>query len=120
MKTNLDPQAIIKNVGQSILLIQSSTQDANIRTPKMIRWDEIILHNEWLFENVSMPARVVNDTSNLDYIQQYLDGSVKISFSYLNSSNQIQRPLLMDEKKILLLDPQPLKDSTKEIKKLKI
>jgi hypothetical protein len=99
MKTNLDPQAVIKNAGQSTLLIQSSTQDANIRTPKMIRWDEIILPNEWLLENVSKPARVVNDTSNLDYIQQYLDGSVKISFSDLNISNQIQRPLLMDEKR---------------------
>jgi hypothetical protein len=53
MKTNLDPQAVIKNACQSTLLIQSSTQDANIRTPKMIRWDEIILPNEWLLENVS-------------------------------------------------------------------
>jgi hypothetical protein len=99
MKTNLDPQAVIKNAGQSTLLIQSSAQDANIRTPKMIRWDEIILPNEWLLENVSKPARVVNDTSNLDYIQQYLDGSIKISFSDLNISNQIKRPLLMDEKR---------------------
>jgi hypothetical protein len=99
MKTNLDPQAVIKNAGQSTLLIQSSTQDANIRTPKMIRWDEIILPNEWLLENVSKPARVVNDTSNLDYIQQYLDGSIKISFSYLNISNQIQRPLLLNERR---------------------
>jgi hypothetical protein len=45
------------------------------------------------------PARVVNDTSNLDYIQQYLDGIVKINFLYLNISNQIQRPLLTDEKR---------------------
>jgi hypothetical protein len=65
----------------------------------MIRWDEINLPNEWLLENVSKPARVVNDTSNLEYIQQYLDGSVKINFSYLNISNQIQRSLLMDEKR---------------------
>jgi hypothetical protein len=36
MKTNLDTQAIIKNAGQSTLLIQSSTHDANIQIPKMI------------------------------------------------------------------------------------
>ena len=87
MKTNLDPQAAIKNSGNSTLLIQSSTQDANIRTPKLIRWDEINFPNEWLLENVSKPARVANDTINLDYIQQYLDGSIKISFSDLNISN---------------------------------
>ena len=57
MKTNFDPQAVIKNFGNSTLLIQSSTQDANIRTPKMIRWDEINLPNEWLLENVSKPAK---------------------------------------------------------------
>jgi hypothetical protein len=84
MKTNLDPQAVIKNAGQSTLLIQSSTHDANIQIPKMIRWDDINLPNEWLLENVSKPPRVINDSSSLDYIQQYLDGSVKINFSDLN------------------------------------
>jgi hypothetical protein len=93
MKTNLDPQAVIKSAGQSTLLIQSSTHDANIQIPKMIRWDDINLPNEWLLENVSKPPRVVNDSSSLDYIQQYLDGSVKISFSDLNIPNRIQRPL---------------------------
>jgi hypothetical protein len=58
----------------------------------MIRWDEIDLPNEWLLKNVSKPARVVNDTPNLDYIQQYLDGSVKISFADLNLSSRIKRP----------------------------
>ena len=90
MRTNLDFQAVIKNVGNSTLLIQSSTQDTYICTPKMIRWDEINIPNEWLLKNVYKPARVVNDTFNLDYIQQYLDGSIKISFSDLNISNQIQ------------------------------
>jgi hypothetical protein len=99
MKTNLDPQAVIKSAGQSTLLIQSSTHDANIQIPKMIRWDEINLPNEWLLENVSKPPRVVNDSSSLDYIQQYLDGSVKINFSDLNISNRIQRPLLDNERR---------------------
>jgi hypothetical protein len=36
MRTNLDPQAVIKNSSNYILLIQSFTQNANICTPKMI------------------------------------------------------------------------------------
>jgi cell division protein FtsB len=88
MKTNLDPQAVIKSVSQSTLLIQSSTHDANIQIPKMIQWDDINLPNEWLLENVSKPPRVVNDSSSLDYIQQYLDGSVKINFSDLNNQRR--------------------------------
>jgi hypothetical protein len=50
-------------------------------------------------ENVSKPSRVVNDSSNLNYIQQYLDGSVKISFSDLNILNRIQRSLPIEEKR---------------------
>jgi hypothetical protein len=99
MKTNLDPQAVIKSAGQSTLLIQSSTHDANIQIPKMIRWDDINLPKEWLLENVSKPPRVVNDSSSLDYIQQYLDGSVKIGFSDLNIPNRIQRPLPIEERR---------------------
>ena len=57
-----------------------------------------IFPNEWFLENVSKPIRVVNDTSNLDYIQLNLDGSVKISFSNLNLSNKIQKPLCLDER----------------------
>jgi hypothetical protein len=66
LKTNLNPQAIIKNLGESTLLIQSSTRDANIRIPRMMKWTEITLPNEWLIENVSQ------DDTNVDYIQQYL------------------------------------------------
>jgi hypothetical protein len=62
------------------LLIQSSTQDANIRTPKMIQWNEIILPNKWLLENVYKPVRVVNDTSNLDYINSIWMDLLKLVF----------------------------------------
>lgn len=64
----------------------------------MICQDKIDLPSEWLLENVSKPARVVNDTTNLNYIQQYLDGSVKIRFAYLNLSSRIERPLLINER----------------------
>ena len=48
-------------------------------------------------ENVSKPTKVVNDASSLDYIQQYLDGSIKISFADLSLYNKIERPLLINE-----------------------
>jgi len=96
LKTNLNPQAVIKNSGESTLLIQSSTRDANIRIPRMMKWSEITLPNEWLIENVSQSAKVSQDDTNFDYIQQYLDGSVKISFANLNLS-RVERPLSINE-----------------------
>jgi hypothetical protein len=68
MKTNLNPQAIFKDPKGSTLLIQSSTQDATISTPKMIRWDDFTLPNEWLLENVSKPANVVTRSTDVDLI----------------------------------------------------
>ena len=100
MKTNLNPQAIVKDLAGSTMLIQSSTQDAIVRTPKMIRWDEVTLPNEWLLENVSKPINVVTGSSDVDLIQQYLDGTVKINFADLNvSSSRIQRPLVIEAKR---------------------
>jgi hypothetical protein len=86
LKTNLNPQAVIKNSGESTSLIQSSTRDANIRIPRMMKWSDITLPNEWLIENVSQPAKISQNDANVDYIQQYLDGTVKISFADLNLS----------------------------------
>ena len=65
----------------------------------MIRWDEVSLLNEWLLENVAKPANVATGSSNVDYIQQYLDGTVKINFSDLNVSSRIQKPLAIDERR---------------------
>jgi hypothetical protein len=99
MKTNLNPQAVFKDPKGPTLLIQSSTQDATISIPKMIRWDNLTLPNEWLLENVSKPENVVIRSTNVDLIQQYLDGTVKINFSDLNISGRVQRPLVIENRR---------------------
>ena len=68
----------------------------------MIRWDDITLPNEWLLENVTKPSNVVTRSTDVDLIQQYLDGTVKINFVDLNVSGRVQRPLSLKKEKILL------------------
>jgi hypothetical protein len=96
MKTSLNPQAIFKDPKGSTLLIQSSTQDAAVSVPKMIRWQDVNLPNEWLLENVSKPSHVMSRSTDIDIIEQYLNGDVKINFADLNTSGQIQRPLAVE------------------------
>ena len=50
LKTNVNPNARLKNTGDKTLLIQCSTPDAKFQIPKMIRWKDITLPNEWLLE----------------------------------------------------------------------
>jgi hypothetical protein len=95
MKSNLNPQAVFKDPKGSTLLIQSSTQDATISIPKMIRWDNLTLPNEWLLENVSKPNDVVSRSTDVDLIQQYLDGTVKINFVDLNFQVEFKNLLLL-------------------------
>ena len=46
----------------------------------MIHWQDINLPKKWLLEQEAPPAKPVFDELNLTHIQQYLDGTVKISF----------------------------------------
>lgn len=54
--------------------------DANIRVPKSVLCKDVTLPNEWLLENENHPRKIQNDVTNLDFIQQYLDGAIRISF----------------------------------------
>jgi hypothetical protein len=99
MKTSLNPQAIFKDPKGSTLLIQSSTQDVAVSVPKMIRWQDVNLPNEWLLENVSKPSHVMSRSTDINIIEQYLNGDVKINFADLNTSGQIQRPLAVENRR---------------------
>ena len=46
----------------------------------MIQWQDVKLPNDWLLEQETLPAKPIFDELDLTHIQQYLDGTVKISF----------------------------------------
>ena len=46
----------------------------------MIQCQDINLPKEWLLEQETPPTKPVFDELDLDHIQQYLDGTFKISF----------------------------------------
>ena len=79
--TQLNPGARINRepTGKT-MLIQCSTADARTYAPKMIQWQDINLPKQWLLEQESSPAKSIFDELNLTHIQQYLDGTIKISF----------------------------------------
>ena len=64
------------------MLIKCSTPDAKVQIPKMIQWQDIKLPTEWFLEQESPIAKPIFDELDLTHIQQYLDGTVKISFQY--------------------------------------
>ncbi|KAI8563903.1 hypothetical protein RHMOL_Rhmol03G0145600 [Rhododendron molle] len=95
MKTNLNIHALVKSPKDKTVLIQSNT-NANIQVPKTISWNDITLPTSWVSENDSYPHKMQNDTVDLDYIKQYLDGTVRISFD----QQRINPPLRIKELRI--------------------
>ena len=79
--TQLNPGARINRepVGKTIL-IQCSTPDARVQVLKMIQWQDVKLPTEWMLEQETPLAKPTFDELNLTHIQQYLDGTIKISF----------------------------------------
>ena len=71
---------INRELAGKTMLIQCSTADAKTHVPKMIQWQDVTLPNEWLLEQESPPTKPIFDELDLTHIQQYLDGTVKISF----------------------------------------
>ncbi|KAG6670599.1 hypothetical protein I3843_Q052600 [Carya illinoinensis] len=82
LKSTLNPKTVLKSTGGKTLLIQSSTPDANVKVPTMIHWKDISLPNEWILNQEVPPAPILTVKPDIDYIQQYLDGTVKISFEH--------------------------------------
>ena len=46
-------------------------------------WKDITLPDNWLLTNENYQGKIQNDTNDFDYVQQYSDGTVKISFKDL-------------------------------------
>ena len=91
MGTQMNPCAIMpRGPSGKTMLIQCSTPDAKVRVPKMIQWQDIKLPTKWLLEQESPLVKPVFDELDLTHIQQYLDGTVKISF-------QNNQPLRINE-----------------------
>ncbi|CAL9002903.1 unnamed protein product [Prunus brigantina] len=78
--TNMNFQALNKSPKDQTVLIQSHTPDAHIQVPQTIKWSEVALPKDWTLVTESQPAPIQRSLNNLDYIQQYLDGTVKIRF----------------------------------------
>ena len=89
--TQINPSAINHSEPSGkTMLIKCSTPDAKVQIPKMIQWQDIRLPTEWFLEQESPIAKSIFDELDFTHIQQYLDGTVKISF-------QNNQPLRINE-----------------------
>ena len=86
LKTNLNPQALTKDPKDQTLLLQASREDINVNVPKMIKWEDFKLLEEWDLPNEMSPTipKPINiaETDNLKSVTQSHDRTVKIRFDH--------------------------------------
>ncbi|KAI5337245.1 hypothetical protein L3X38_016514 [Prunus dulcis] len=75
-------QALNKSPKSQTLLIQSHTPDSTVRVPHSIKSSEVTLPTDWTLTTEIPPVPIQRSLSDLDYIQQYLDGTIKINFGH--------------------------------------
>ena len=81
IKSNLNVHVLIKSPKDKTLLIQSSSEHANIHISKTTLWKDIELPSHWILENENYSTNFQrNSVVNLDHVQQFNDGKVRISF----------------------------------------
>ena len=81
IKSNLNVHALVKSPKDKTLLIQSSSEHANIQIPKTILWKDIELPSHWMLDNENHSSNFQHSkVVDLDHVQQLNDGKVRISF----------------------------------------
>ena len=104
IKTNLNVQALHKSPKDETLLIQSSSNDTNINIPQMIEWKDVTLPDQWVTINENYTHNQKRSTSqDIQDIQQFTDGSVRIKFNRSLSSRHIPTYTKLKMKYLILL-----------------
>ena len=96
IRTNLNVQALNKNAKGETTLIQTTAPGSQIQVPKTLKWTEISFPQDWTLQNENYYFQIQHptQTSDLDFVQQLTDGTIRLSFdqSRFRSSLDLQQP----------------------------
>ena len=71
-----------KSRPREITLIQTTDPRSNIQVPRTLQWSEVTFPKNWTLENENFPLQIQDPVRNpdLDFVEQLVDGSVRLSF----------------------------------------
>ena len=95
IRTNLNVHALDKRKIGETILIQTKDIRSKIQVPKTLKWSDVIFPSNWTLENENYSLQIQNSSQNpdLDFVQQLVDGTVRLSFD----QSRFRSPLEYDE-----------------------
>ena len=70
------------------MLMEANLNHNNTFVPKMIKWDDVLIKDNWHFDSITEPE-IEEEKSNIEQVVQYPNGSIDLEFLRSQSFNQL-------------------------------
>ncbi|KAK4706224.1 hypothetical protein R3W88_034219 [Solanum pinnatisectum] len=80
MKTTIAPKAIASRVKGVTMLMEANQEHSTTFVPRLLKWTDILADEEWKFDSITNPLPLQPETSQLDRVIQFPDGSINLKF----------------------------------------
>ncbi|KAK4731465.1 hypothetical protein R3W88_024453 [Solanum pinnatisectum] len=88
MKTTIAPKAITSSVKGVTMLMEANQEHSTTFVPRLFKWNDILADEEWKFNSITNPSPLQPETSQLDRVIQFPDGSINLRFLRSSSFSQ--------------------------------
>ncbi|KAK4706389.1 hypothetical protein R3W88_034050 [Solanum pinnatisectum] len=88
MKTTIAPKAIASSVKGVTMLMEANQEHSTTFVPRLLKWTDILADEEWKFDSITNPLPLQPETSQLDRVIQFPDGSINLKFLRSGSFSQ--------------------------------
>ncbi|KAK4733716.1 hypothetical protein R3W88_007977 [Solanum pinnatisectum] len=88
MKTTIAPKAIASSVKGVTMLMEANQEHSTTFVPRLLKWTNILADEEWKFDSITNPLPLQPETSQLDRVIQFPDGSINLKFLRSSSFSQ--------------------------------
>ncbi|KAK4729573.1 hypothetical protein R3W88_022561 [Solanum pinnatisectum] len=88
MKTTIAPKAIASSVKGVTMLMEANQEHSTTFVPRLLKWTDILADEEWKFDSITNPLPLQPETSQLDRVIQFPDGSINLKFLRSSSFSQ--------------------------------
>lgn len=88
MKTTIAPKVIATSVKGVTMLLEANHKQCTTFVPGHLRWNDILLNQEWHLDPITTPQPIELERSQIDRVIQFLDGSINLKFLRSTSNSQ--------------------------------
>ncbi|KAK4713657.1 hypothetical protein R3W88_019564 [Solanum pinnatisectum] len=120
MKTTIAPKAITASVKGVTRLMEANQEHSTTFVPRLLKWNDILTDEEWKFDSITNPSPLQPETTQIDRVIQFPDGSINLKFLRSNSFSQASSSRRMSSARLSSFYPRDEEDNSSKPEQGKI